>query len=230
MTNTVTLGTVDLRQALLSVAPHADQDADFPPLHRVRVDVAAVNATVTATNRYTAGHALVSVEDDDGTGELWHVDLSPTDVKEILTVFKTKGDNEPDDKLRLDVDDKHTRITDAAGMFDGKSLSLPRYPDETNFPDVPKLIAAALGSPPHGSARLVADGAKVALFNAAAKAYDAPLVIEPTGENSVLVISCGESFLGLLMPMRQDEETDARQGAWREAWLRRLPVAEPADA
>jgi hypothetical protein len=228
MSNTVTLGTADFRQALLSVAPHADQDADFPPLHRVRVDVATVNATVTATNRYTAGHALVSVESDDGTGEIWHVDLSPTDVKEILTLFKTKGDSEPDDKLRLDVDEKHTTITDAAGMFDGKSLSLPRYPDETNFPNVPRLIAGTLSKPPHGASRLVADGAKVALFNAAAKAYGEPLVIEPTGENTALVLSCGESFLGLLMPMRQDEETDARQGAWRDAWLRRLPVLEDA--
>lgn len=252
--NTVTVGTADLRQALSSVAPHADPDPDFPPLHRIRLqgDQAGINLTVTATNRYTAGHALVSVEDDSAdeyAEEPFRVDMSPTNVKEILTLFKGKAGagDEPGDTLRLDVDDKHTRVTDTSGLFEGKALTLPRWPDETNFPDVPGLIARALarnddglagvtmtmtgdGDLFHGMAealahkgRLVADGTKVALFAAAAKAYEQPLVIEPTGEGKALVISCGESFLGLLMPMRQDDEGDARHAAWRAAWLRRLP-------
>jgi hypothetical protein len=223
MTNSIKVVTHDLRKALQAVAPHADPDADFPPLHRVRIEAGQVNATVTATNRYTAGHALISIEDPDD--EVWHVDLSPTDVKEILTLFKSKGEDEGDDTLTLKVTEQHTRITDSSGLFEGKSLQLPRYPDETNFVNVRALLATSLLKPPHGTPRLVADGAKVSLFNAAAKAYGHPLVIEPTGENTVLVISCGESFLGLLMPMRQDEETDARQAAWREAWMRRLDVA-----
>lgn len=229
----ITVGTGDLRAALTAVAPHADPDADFPPLHRIRFDIDPENLSLSATNRYTAGHAIVSIE-DHGDGELAPFDLSPTDVKEILALFRGRGgkndDEMPDDRLRIDIDTEHVRVTDVAGLFDGKSLSLPRYPHETNFPRIPELLRATLTKPVKGTQRLVTHGKLLRLFTSAASAYGQPLVIEPTGANAALVVSCGESFLGLLMPLRQEPEDTARQNEWREAWLRRLPASTDVTA
>lgn len=228
--NRITVGTADIRNALTSVAPHADPDAKFPPLHRVHLAVDKVNLTVTATNRYTAAMSLVSVEDPDEQPE-WSFDLSPTDVKEILALFRGApfDDDEVGETLELKVDEKHTTITDNSGLFDGKSLTLPRYPDESNFPEIQRLVAAALARPAGTSQRLVADGKKVALFRSAARAYNQPLVLEPTGANTALLVSCGESFIGLVMPLRQDEENDLRHKAWRQAWEKRLPQVAVQD-
>ncbi len=219
----ITVGTADLRNALTSVAPHADTDPKFAPLHRIHLAVDKVNVTVTATNRYTAAMALVSVQDPDD--EVWSFDLSPNDVKEILSLFRGApfDDDEMGETLQLKVDDKHTTVTDNSGMFDGKSLRLPRYPDEADFPKVPRLVAAALSRPATQAQRLAADGKKLALFRSAARAYNQPLVLEPTGANTALLISCGEAFIGLVMPVRQDEEDELRHQAWRQAWERRLP-------
>lgn len=223
MSTRITVGTADFRNALTSVAPHADPDPKFPPLHRIHLAVEKVNVTVTATNRYTAGMALVSVQDPDE--QAWAFDLSPMDVKEILSLFRGApfDDDELGETLELKVDEKHTTVTDNSGMFPGKSLRLPRYPDESDFPDVPRLVAGALRRPAVQAQRLVADGKKVALFRSAARTYNQPLVLEPTGANTALLVSCGEAFIGLVMPIRQDEEIDLRHAAWRQGWERRLP-------
>jgi hypothetical protein len=73
--------------------------------------------------------------------------------------------------------------------------------------------------------RLVAAGRLVRLFATASAAYGEPLVIEPTEDAKRILISCGESFLGLLMPIRsEDGSTVANElNAWRDGWMHRLP-------
>ena len=219
----ITVGTDDLRLALRAVAPHADPADDFPPLHRIRLDVGPVNLTVSATQRYTVGHALVSIEDNHD-GDLGHFDLSPQDVKEILALFKagTPKDEHPDDKLRIDVTDKHVKVTDVAGLFDGKSLALPRYATETNFPKVAEMMAKSLARENKAAERLVTNGNLLGLFTHAAKAYGDHLVIDPSGNDGAMVVSCGESFLGLLMPVRPDDDVLDRINGWHADWLTRL--------
>lgn len=226
-----TVATHDIRAALKSVLPHHDP-GDFPPLHRVHCELDKVNLTLSATNRYTAGIALVSVEDP--SGETLSFDLSPKDVRDVLSQFQGKpgkDEDDPGEMLRIDLDDKHARFTDCSGLFDGKSLRLLRYPDETNFPKVGRLVAGMLARPVTAEAakRLSVQGKYVALFKAAAAAYAEPLVIEPTGANGSLVVSCGESFIGALMPVRHDEVGTARLDEWRAAWVRRLPVVGVQD-
>jgi hypothetical protein len=220
---TVVVGTDDLRRALRSVAPHADPDPDFAPLHRVRLEVGPVNLTVSATNRYTVGHALVSILDNED-GDQLKVDLSPLDVKEILGLFKTHKDT-PDDSLRLEVDEELLVVTDVSGLFSsGKALSLPRIPFEENYGDIEKLLHVKLTKDTGADAvsRLITNGDLLGLFTHAAKAYSEPLVLEPTGTRSSILISCGESFIGLLMPIGQDDETAARINGWHSDWLTRL--------
>jgi len=228
----ITVATADLRRALAAVAPHAAPD-DAPSLHRVRLAVGEHNIVASATNGYSAGIALVSVEDHDG--ELLTVDLSPTDVKEVLALFKGSGKPGTEDEigatLRLDTDTEHFRVTDTAGLFDGKSLQLPRQPVADAFPNLLRVAHIAMTRRERPvDERLVTNGRLLALFRAASAAYARSLALEMTGRNSVLVLSCGEDFLGLLQPLRSSDEELAQLRAWRQAWLRRIEEAELVPA
>lgn len=226
----VTVGTLDMRRALIAVGPHADPDKDFPQLHRVRVDVAG-EVTVSATNRYTVGLALVPVVDSDG--EVDAFDLSPSDVSEILTVFpcRSKDDEAFDATLRFEVTSEHVTVTDISGLFPGKALVLPRYATEENFPRLEQVIAAKLTAKLSGRAeaadRLITSGQLLGLFGKAVKAYGQPLVIDPGGEAGAMLLTCGEAFVGLLMPQRPDESTTAQITGWHAAWLQRFQDRAP---
>lgn len=221
-----TVQTADFMRALSAVAPHADTDPDFPPLHRVRVDVGDENLMVMATNRYTAGLALASVIEHVDP-ELEVFDLGPLDIKKIQALFKprkTSGD-ELDDLLKVTVRKDDVEVADVSGLFPGQSLTLVRYPREEQFPELPRLIGDVMRKArPTDPVRLTANSSMVNLFHAAGRVYGRPLVIETTGKGSALLISCGEDFVGLLMPMSEDQDRVATENAWRAAWHRRLNV------
>jgi hypothetical protein len=226
----ITVGTEDFRLALRSVGPHADPDPDFPQLHRIRMSVGPENLGVSATNRYTVGHAIVSIWGNDD-GDMTDFDLSPSDVKEILTLFRcTKGTGEemPDSTLLIEVDDRHTTVTDMSGLFPGKSLRLPKYPVEENFPSIENLIKATLNRQAKAAERLITSGRFLGLFAKAAAAYGEQLVMDPSGGNAAILITCGESFVGMLMPVRGDEDMTAKIDSWHADWLERLGELEPA--
>lgn len=222
--SSITVATADFRRALIAAGPHAAKDPEDSTCHRVRLAVGPENLTVAATNRYSAGLALVSVEEHDG--ELVNVDLSPENVKEILALFKSGRpgtDDEIGDTLQLATNDRDFKVTDTSGLFPGKSLSLPRYPSDDNFPDLQKVAHTALTTPGEtGVERLFTSGSLIALFKSAATAYGTSLAIEMTGRNSTLAVSCGESFLGLLMPIKPGEDAEREADAWRTSWLIRL--------
>ncbi len=223
------VGLVDLRRALKAVTPHAEPDHEITRLHRVRCDVGPVNLTVTATQHYTVGNAIVSVV-GDVLGELIEFDLLPSEVKHILSVFpmpkKRPGIDPMDHVLRIELDEKLITITDIDGLFAGTSLSLPRTPVETDYPDVQGLLAKRLTARPVKTDRLVTGGQLLVLFNHAASAYHEALVIEPTGSRSSLLVSCGDSFIGLLMPVPADDDRTALINGWHADWLARLGVAD----
>lgn len=224
----ITVDTKDLYAALRSVSVHASPDPDEVITHRVRLSVAQ-DLTITATNRYTAGMALVSIE-EHGDGEVGHIDLAPLDVKEITSLFKPSKDAQ-DEMLRIAADGDHVTVTDCSGLFDGKQYRLPRRDSPEIFPDIPKLVAAILAQTAMTPERLEVNGILVGLFTAAAKAYGSTLTIEPTGDRTSLVIGCGESFIGLLMPVRTSEDRGIELNGWRRAWRHRLPEvnSERAD-
>lgn len=220
-----TVETVDLRAALIAVAPHASPDKDDPTLHRVRCDLDDQHITVTATNRYTAGLAIASVW-DHGDGEIGSFDLSPTDVKELLSLFKGQGgEDEVGDTLELDVGKSELTVTDTGGLFNGKSLTLPRLPHGTSFPGITALIAQSAHQLTQGAGRWIVDGNLQALFARASRAYGRALAVTPTKKKAQLV-SCGDSFLGLIMPI-VSEQLDGEINTWMDDWLRRLPEPDP---
>lgn len=225
----VTLGTNDLRLALKSVVQHVSPDQDLPELHRVRLEVGPENVTVSATNRYTIGRALVSIW-DHGDGELAAFDLSPGDVKDILAMFprKSQSDEQPDDRLEVEITSKHAILTDVSGLgIAGKQLKLPRYPVSKNFPDIDEMIRSCLLRGARSAERMITNPNLVKLFLTAAAAYGGPLVLDPAGNDGAMLVTCGESFVGLLMPIRADDETTAKLHGWHTAWLARIDEIRP---
>jgi hypothetical protein len=220
-----TVETTDLRQALRSTLVHAEQKGDVPSLHRVRLNPGPENLEVSASDTITAGLAIVSILGHDAA-ELEPIDLAPGDVKELLALFHggAGGPDEPDHVLHIEASETHVRVTDTSGLFPGKSYTLVRYATDDNMPDLRRLFASMLRREP-GGVSVAANGAALAAFKLAALAYRQPLVIESAAsERSAILISCGESFLGALMPLHLDEERLAELTEWRQGWERRLPT------
>lgn len=71
---------------------------------------------------------------------------------------------------------------------------------------------------------MAAAGTLLGLFVTATKVYGDALIIEPTGARSALLVSCGESFIGLLMPRDIGDDTEEASTAKeaREGWFNRL--------
>lgn len=222
--------TADLRAGLLATVPHVADD-DYPSIHRVRCSVGVGGAgdmVVMATNRFTVGVSIVSVW-EHATGEQFEFDLMPADVKSILFEFPPRKQVDDDDVL-ITVGPNEVTVQDASGLFPdaSKALTLPRVPNEEQYPNLPALIRTTIERGLGGDLaadRLTVNSSLLQLFHAGAgRAYKGePLVIEPGPDGKALVIACGESFLGLLMPMRPPEDESSRIRQYRAAWMSRLP-------
>lgn len=224
----LTVNTLDVRQALQSVIPHAADVKDSPAHAVVHFTATDQNLYLTACNMQTLGHSVASVWEADGlTGDPDTDGFNlPVDVaKELLALFKSSGkqkEGEIGEALRLTVKNKTITVLDVSGLFPGKELTIPRE-DGNEYPvTFGRMLMSAVLAEPVMPKRLTASGRLVKLFATAAAAYGEPLVIEPTEDARRILISCGESFLGLLMPIR-DEEVAGNLTAWREGWMRRLP-------
>lgn len=226
-------GTNDFRAGLLSAKVHACTDTELPAMCRVRLDIGPENITITATDRFTAGMSLVSVvahlspDNLEETDLPWVevIDLALDDVDKLLAIFKCGKDaaDEPEFLLRIESTETHVTVTDSSGMIDGRALKLPRMTADDGFPNLPALFAKV-----HHGTPTVLDGMAVsarflARFKAAGACYHEALLIEATSGSKALTIRCGESFLGVLMPVHADDDTDTKHSEWRQAWASRLP-------
>ncbi len=224
----LTVNTLDVRQALQSVIPHAADVKDSPAHAVVHFTATDQNLYLTACNMQTLGHSVASVWEADGLAGDPDTDgfNLPVDVaRELLALFKSSGKKKEDEigeALRLTIKSKTITVLDVSGLFPGKELTIPRE-DGNEYPvTFGRMLMSAVLAEPVMPKRLTASGRLVKLFATAAAAYGEPLVIEPTDDSRRILISCGESFLGILMPIR-DEEVAGNLNAWREGWMRRLP-------
>ena len=228
------VGTADLRHALRSVVVHASPDKELPVLQRVRLHVQRDNILAVATNRYSVGVAAVSIWDNEYEDDGVLIDLSITQVGEILAMFKSKNekdDDAGDDDLRIRLTDRYMTMTDTAGLFPGKEVTWPRVATESTFPNVLGLVGGFHAKAGSGSAyALHTSGRLLALFKTASAVYDAPITIMPTTtEGGALCVTVGESFVGALMPIKPSDEEVIQAAAWREAWDRRFRVVDTAS-
>lgn len=227
----LTVNTLDLRQGLQSVIPHAADAKLSAALAVVHFTATDGNLFLTACNTQTLGFAVASVWEAEGlTGDPNDDAFNlPTDVaKELLALFKA-GSKQPEDEigdsLRITVHPESITFLDISGLFPGKEFKIPRADDNEYPVAFGRLLIDAVLSDRIMPERIAAAGRLVRLFATASAAYGEPLVIEATADSKRLLISCGESFLGLLMPIRSEDGSDIAGDldAWRGGWMRRLP-------
>ncbi len=227
----LTINTADLRHALVSVQPHVHNDASTG-LDVVHFTADDGHLYVQATNTASAALAIVSVWEAEGlTGDPQEdsFDLDPTVVKELLSVFKASK-NQPEDEigdsLRITMTGKELTFTDISGLFPGKTYIVPNGNSSEVFPNLPRLFLDAVSSEKRVPARIMANGKLLQLFAHASASYKEPLAIEPTSTKTRMLISCGESFIGMLMPVSAEEGTElaVKLASSREGWTRRLPA------
>lgn len=239
-----TVGTNDFRRALLAVSPSVSRDEKLPVICRLRCYVDRENVTVAATDRFTAALGLVSVWDRDFFTAEGSIDLGLPDVGKILAVFsggKDDGDA-PQWRLRIELLEKRSvadtetpsevssltvRITDASGMIDGEVLDLPALTPHENFPDIPQLFANNLAKPTGLLDMFGVRGELLARLKTAANVYGKhePLVLStPGAERAPIIVRCGESFLGMVMPVHMSEDMQVGVKSTQESWMRRLPA------
>jgi Ftsk gamma domain len=228
----LTVNTLDLRQALQSTIPHCADPKDSAAHAVVHFTATDHNLHVTASNMYTMGHAIASVWEADGmTGDV-NTDafnLPASVAKEVLALFKADK-KQPDDEiggaLKITVGPKSITILDVSGLFPGKELTIPQEDGNNEYPvSFGRLLIEAVLADHRVPARLATSGQLIRIFASAAAAYGAPLLIEPTHDERRILISCGESFLGLLMPLRSGDDSDlaGKLKVARDGWLTRLP-------
>lgn len=247
-TFTFTAETGDLCQALAAVEPFAN--SKIPSFATVRLFVDDTNIYVGATNGNAMGLALASTwglqavtrdgEAERTAGRVFEVDLLPVQCKAIVALFKAGAaedpkDGEPGAELRIDVTEDEVTVTDASGLLEGQSLTLPRPPTVDNAAAVVVTVEArntegaspAVDRPPRYYP------ASLALVLKAAKVYGDDLTFEHRapaveGRSGSTLVRCGESFLAVLVDAWTDEDTTDQRDRWAGAWGDRLAVLRPA--
>ncbi|WP_157075468.1 hypothetical protein [Nesterenkonia jeotgali] len=222
------MNTRDLRKALQAVTPHAHDNADTG-LAVVHFTPDDQNLYLQASNGYSQSLAIVSIWDHrelTGSPDEDSFDLTIDTAKELLKVFreKKKPENELDDQLSITVRPDEITVTDVSGLFPGKSWTVPNTANSENFPNIPLLFANAIQNGPRGIAnRVLASGDILKRFSTAAYVYGYSLTLEPTTRSRMVLISCGDSFLGSLVEPKPTPEDDERHQEWRDDWRGRLP-------
>ena len=176
------------------------------------------------------------------------IDISPADVAKIRAVFHKKKKADVDDEGLLqirkavemhpepapDVADReetdtaaepelvpvyYVHLSDVSGMIPGETLELPMLPPHEHAPNVPRMIARELGTATGmvESFGILPD--LITRFTAAAKAYNTNLIASVADdESAMVVVRCGEDFIGVAHPQRYSELSLAAQRDWLLAW------------
>ncbi|WP_435199530.1 hypothetical protein [Janibacter sp. GS2] len=250
-TFTFTAETGDLCRALAAAEPFAN--SKLPSFSTVRLFVDEANIYVGATNGNALGLALASCfalesinsdgEAQNTAGALFEVDLLPAQCKAIVALFKAgaaedSDDGEPGAELRIEVGEEEVIITDASGLLEGQSLTLPRPPTVANAAAVIVSVESlnVKGPDPASDRPPRYYPASLALVLKAAKVYGHDLTFEhraPAAQNrsGSTLVRCGESFLAVLVDAWLDEDVAGTRDRWAGAWGDRLaPLRDRALA
>lgn len=223
----ITVSAADLCAAVRAVVPHADarHPDDDQTYCRVRFTIAGENLHVYATQRVTVALALVSIL-DHGTGEAGSFDLTVHEAKELVQLFKpSKSHAEVGDDLLVEFDTGEVKVTDIGGLVPGKSTTWPMSLHD-GWADIEALVgkhvhAGVLHSPPDA---WWTAGRFAGLFTTASIVYRDALRFAWAAPKTLLV-SCGESFIGVLsvspVPPGADDDSSGYDEA---AWRARLPA------
>lgn len=217
-----TVELIDLRRALAAITPHVPSPKDSLQLARVRLTPFAHTLEVTATDRYTMGLALVSVLGyDDESADV--IDLSITDVKKVLAVFKVPDKGE-EVEIRISTTREEVTFADVSGLVTGESLTLQRVTGGDDlFPNLREMFAGNLRQDRTQVGDFWLNAPLLHRFEPAQRSYGSPLIFEPHRSGKSLIIRCGSSFLGIIARVMPDEYARGEATGWVNDWNERLP-------
>lgn len=231
---TLVVGIADLRAAITSVVVHASPvrlgDDDLAT-SRVRILAEKDELILVATNGTTSALAATRIlEDsrperfaaDDGT---FAVDIHPAKIRDIARQIKPTKDEDDSGACEVILTDLDITTRDASGLWPGTSLTVPLLGfSGDNFPDVRAMVGRALAEASGTFKPLCVPHHTVSLFDVAGKAYDADVVVEPTGtaEQRGFVVLVGDRFIGTVSSRHGDGDSLGRRDRERTTHLTRL--------
>jgi len=234
----------DLRGAVTAAVPHMAKANTFAAeqgLGVVRLQLTGQGLQVSATDQMSLASTLIEAEVNSDEAD--PVDLTPTSIKGLLSVFPAPGKDSLGERIRIesrtepgssDQPSEHppssVTFTDVSGLFEGASLTVTEYPAE-KFPDVPLALRGLLarqGQP--APAGLVVNPELLHRFEAASKAFGEPLEVRsipqaPGADRGVLLVGVGSRFIGAA----RAEFSDEPELPLTSTWLDRLPGHAPSD-
>ncbi|WFN93445.1 hypothetical protein [Gordonia sihwensis] len=112
----------------------------------------------------------------------------------------------------------YVHFADVSGMIPGETLELPMLPPHDHAPNVPRMISRELAV--EGSVESFGISPDlITRFTAAAKAYGSNLIASVADdEAAMVVVRCGEDFIGAAHPERYSDLSKAAQRDWLLAW------------
>lgn len=238
--------TPGFRRALDAVRRHADKTKTggdgTQALRRIRIvlDPSLGYARVMATNLTTTAVAVVPLitadgetlldlldaADDDGRiPPAAVVDIQPRHAARILASFPVSR-NAEGPQLVIRSYAGRAEITDVGGEMAGDAYTMSEPPDGDAFPDVWGIVAKAsreATSTPTPKP-LTTPGLALARFETAARLYETPLTILPSGsaDSRGFVVACGPDFRGLISSGHNDDDSLQKRDAAERTWLARF--------
>lgn len=198
---TLTIKRREWREALTAVLPHAGDDLSLPVIAAVQIECDGKGLTFVATDRYTLGvyrHDFPLADDEPEPGPFTFL-LRRSTVADSLRLFPPKRHVLAD--LRLTIEDGRLTLHDdlsepeltlAARAVDGE---YPKWRSiMSSIREKERGLPEGIALNPHYMARW-----------AAASPGGVPVRILTHGQTGAVILSVGERFMGVQMPVRTEE-------------------------
>lgn len=196
-------------QALRAIVAHASTEDTSVPFFRVQITATSHEVTLSAGSLLSYGVMFMpTTEPADRTV----VHLRPTDVADLMKLFKPAKDTYPTLKIKADKSGRVT-ITEWHGIgFQGRVLELVPLAGLDDAPNLAAMVSGLL-SHPAADQRPVTEVYTAALMalTASAAAIGEPVVLEATVENGPVLARIGPDFVAILAARKTDESDAIRE-------------------
>ena len=209
---TFTITARQFRDLVAPVLPLALKGRGEPPtLTAVHLRSVGKYLVATATDRFVMGFQRTTLPEPlDGLDAI----ISTAAVRSILAIFKPSRQADPELEFAFEAESLTVR---SLGIDLGEATISGEvtYPLVLGkYPDVPKVVRAALANEP--SAEPVAVNPAFLAKFAAAQTLGEPMVIIAHGEGKPVVVRVGENFVGLIQPVRFESRGPRMDDRWTE--------------
>ncbi|MEX3644492.1 hypothetical protein [Mycolicibacterium porcinum] len=213
---TIQLQTNELVRILKEAALFANSSPDIPVINAVHVEARGGELVAVATDRFTLGASKTEL---DEPGQL----LAALSLRQVKTITQLAGAGKQCfSTVAIDADDKQVRVA----FSSGETLTLPAEVERGAHTAWLKLLESAPDCDP--SKAMDINPQLVAKFARLQGSRASRMRMHFFGHAKPIRVSVGDSFVGLVMPVRMPDEV-SRDWAPPE-WLRepeKKPTRKP---